>query len=97
MREYAEVYRGFVVGFHKRSDMRRPEFSGRLAVRVDMLVTPPEVGWYFDGRRFAAPDPATQPRNSNLDPPPATDRQVLEETRDAVNRIIDWINTGTMP
>ena len=88
MRRYAEIYRSFVIGFHERDDMRRPEFVGnRIAVRVDQLATQPELGWYFDGRRFFAPD-ATQPRNVNLDPPPPSDRVLLEETREIVQQIL---------
>ena len=77
MRKYAEIHTDFVVGFHERDDMRRPEFSGRIAIRVDQLAEQPQIGWHFDGRRFAAPGPG-QPRNRNLDPPAPTDRQLLE-------------------
>ncbi len=88
MREYAEIHAGFVVGIHERDDMRRPEFSGRTAIRIDMLATQPKIGWHFDGRRFFPPDPTTQPRNRNLDPPPPTDRALLEQTRALVEQIL---------
>jgi len=87
MRRYAEIYRKFIVGFHERDDTDRPKFADRVAIRVDMLATQPQIGWYFDGRRFAAPGP-DQPRNVNLDPPPPSDREVLEQTRTAVQRIL---------
>ncbi len=94
MRKYAEIQAKFVVGFHERDDMRRPEFSGRIAIRVDMLTTQPEIGWYFDGSRFFSPDPSTQPHNVNLDPPPPTDRALLEETRKLVEQILALVTPG---
>lgn len=94
MRKYAEIYRDFVVGFHERDDMRRPDFvRPRFAVRVDQLTTQPEIGWYFDGRRFTAPGP-DQPHNVNLDPPPDTDRKVLEDTRTTVEAILALLQPG---
>jgi len=87
MRRYAEIYRNFVVGKHDRDDMSRPEFVGRIAIRIDQLTNQPKIGWHFDGRRFAAPA-AGQPRNPNLDSPRPSSRELLEETRDAVARIL---------
>jgi len=74
MRKYAEVHQGFVIGFHERDDMRRPEFVGSIAVRIDMLNPQPSIGDEWDGRQFKAP---TRP-NPNLAPPPLTNRQLLE-------------------
>ena len=76
MRIYAEIYRSFVVGFHERNDMRRPEFEApRIAVRVDMLTQQPSIGDEWTGRNFIVP---SRP-NPNLAPPPATDRELLEQ------------------
>ncbi len=91
MRKYAEIKAGFVVGIHARDDMHRPEFVWpKIAVRIDMLSTQPKIGWYFDGRRFASPG-IGQPRNPNLDPPPPSNRKLLEETRAAVARILELL------
>ena len=91
MRKYAEVMRGFVVGFHERDDLTRPLFQlPRFAIRIDMLANPPALHDEFDGRRFKAPTR----ENPNLLPPPPTDREILEETRAAVDRILDLLNPG---
>lgn len=94
MREYAEINAEFVVGFHKRDDDRVPEFVGRTAIRVDELAIRPEIGWFFDGRNFEAPDPNTQPHNVNLDPPPESEREIVEETREVVKRILALLQPG---
>jgi len=90
MRVYAEIYKGFVVGFHERADLLRPEFVDRIAIRIDMLASPPAMGAEWTGRRFQSP---SRP-NPNLQPPPPTDREVLEETRAAVDRILDLLTPG---
>jgi len=90
MREYAEVHRGFVVGFHKRDDTEVPQFMGRVAIRVDKLRPKPNVGDEYANGVFIAP---TRP-NPNLEPPPPTDREILEKTREAVDRILDLLRPG---
>ena len=88
MRKYAEIHRGFVVGFHDRPDERKPEFvAPRFVVRIDDLPSEPAIGDEWDGRRFTAP---TRP-NPNLDPPPPADREILEETRATVERILQLL------
>lgn len=86
MRVYAEVYRGFVVDNNvRRDDDRVPEFSGRIAVRIDDLPTRPSIGdEHLGGTNFSAP---TRP-NPNLDPPPKQEAEILEEIRGIVRRIL---------
>lgn len=88
MRRYAEVHKGFVVGFHERDDMRRPEFSGRIAIRIDMLQNPPSIGDEWDGKRFSPPSGRPNP---NLLPHPPSDRELLEQTHDLVQQILDRV------
>ena len=91
MRKYAEINKGFVVGFHEREDKRVPEFLGRSAVRVDTLPNEPAIGdEHFGGTSFGPP---ARP-NPNLDPPPETNREVLDEIRGTVNEILALLAPG---
>lgn len=95
-KEYAEINRGFVVGFHERDDHRPPVLAGRKVVKVRddddvaFKTIPVNMGDEYKDEQFRAP---TRP-NPNLEPPPPTDREILEETRDAVNRILDILSPG---
>jgi hypothetical protein len=92
MRKYAEVNKGFVVGFHKRSDKRIPEFvPPRFAIRVDNISPQPKVGDEYDGR-FGPP---TKP-NPNLEVP-ETNKEILEETRELVKELINILTPGGPP
>ena len=81
-KEYAEIYRGFVVGKHLRDDARVPEFvPPRFAVKIrdeeddDFDDITANIGDEFTRGRFRIP---TRP-NPNLEPPVSTDRELLEE------------------
>jgi len=92
MRKYAEIYHGFVVGFHQRTDKLVPEFvPPRFAVRIDRLPVVPVIGdEHFGGKSFGPP---SRP-NPNLAPPPETDREILEETRKLVEQILTLLTPG---
>jgi len=95
MKEYAEISQGFVVGFHKRMDHRVPEFSGRIAIKVKdsddaFPDIPANIGDEFKNGQFISP---TRP-NPNLDPPPPTDRQIIEETLEIVKLILARLSPG---
>ena len=92
MRKYAEIYSGFIVGKHERSDKRVPEFEPpRFAVRIDNLPSEPAIGdEHFGGTSFGSP---TRP-NPNLIPPPPTDRALLEEIRTDVESILALLTPG---
>jgi len=86
MRKYAEIYNGFVIGKPERTDKRVPEFEPpRFAIRIDDLAGEPAIGdEHFGGTNFGAP---TRP-NPNLAPPPETNREILEETRELVQQVL---------
>jgi len=99
VKRYAEIHKGFVVGYHERDDHRVPEFAGSIAVKVedeeddDFPDVPSSIGDEYLNGQFIAP---TRP-NPNLEPPPLTDREVLDETRAAVDRIIEMLKRPGPP
>jgi len=98
MKEYAEISQGFVVGFHKRNDHRVPEFSGRFAVKIKdddptFPDIPANIGDEYANGQFISP---TRP-NPNLDPPPPTDRAIIEETLEIVKLILARVTPGPPP